>query len=368
MKRENIYKRILYGMVLCILVFGITACGGKENTDTETQQTETDANETQDLYMITVHDTKEGSLCLRSLESGQEVYYEYDMTTRFQDKYGTITSAISFTPGRVITIGKMDEDGYLTEVMISDEVWEYEKVRRFSIDEEKGIFTIADSKYSIRDKVMIFSNDKQIPFSYISKDDVLTVVGIDKKILSINVTTGHGTLSLSNTDVFQNSYLQLDTNIYALITGDMEMELPEGTYTLKVANDGWGGTKEIEIVRDETTELDLDTMKGEGKKKGLISFEIDVEDVEVYIDYELIDHTKEVELTYGTHVLQIKADGYDTWKKYLSVNSEEATLVVELTESETETTQTSTETETTTETTTETESSTETATSTESEN
>jgi len=319
---------------LCILVFGVTACGRKEHTETETQHTQTDADIVQELYMITMHDTKEESLCLSSLDTGMEHYYVYGMSTRFKDKYGNISSSIAFTPGRVVTIGEVDNDECLTEVRISDEVWEYEKVRHFSVDEEKGIFTIADTKYSIRDKVMIFSNGKQIPFSFLSEDDVLTVVGKEKKILSINVTTGHGTLELSNTDVFQDSFLQLNTDIFALITGDMDMELPEGTYTLKVANDGWGGTKEIEILRNETTKVDLETMKGEGKKKGLISFDIDVEDVEVYIDYQLIDHTKAVELTYGTHVLQIKAEGYDPWKNYLSVNSEEATLVIELTEEE----------------------------------
>ncbi len=334
MKRENIYKRILYGLLFIILLLGMTACGRKDSAQLETQQSESEAIDSQALYMITLHDTRDESLCLRELDTGVERYYTYGMLTRFKDKYGDICSSIAFIPGKVVTIGSVDKDGVLSEVKISDEVWEYEKVRKFSVDEEKGIFTIADTKYSIRDKVMIFSNGKQIPFSYLSKEDVLTVIGKEKKILSINVTTGHGTLALSNTDLFTDSFLQLDTDIFTLITGDMEMELPEGSYTLKVANDGWGGTKEIEIVRGQTTEVDLDTLKGEGKKKGRVSFEIDVDNVKVYIDQQLVDHTQAVELTYGLHVLQIKAEGYDTWKNYLSVNSEEATLVIELTEEE----------------------------------
>ena len=87
-------------------------------------------------------------------------------------------------------------------------------------------------------------------------------------------------------------------------------------------------------MRGETTEIDLDTLKGEGKKRGLITFDIEVEDVKVYVDHQLIDHTQPVELTYGIHVIKIEANGYDAWKKYLSVNSEEATISIELTESE----------------------------------
>ena len=52
------------------------------------------------------------------------------------------------------------------------------------------------------------------------------------------------------------------------------------------------------------------------------------------MDYQLIDHTQPVELVYGIHVLKIEADGYDVWKKYLSVNSDEATVIIELTKSE----------------------------------
>lgn len=308
-------------------------CANGRTEETESQQTETEAVAQDSLFMIVAHDMQEESLCVYSLATGTEHYYEYGFSTRFKDKYGNLASAVEFTEGNVITIAPRDRDGYLTEVQLSDQVWKYEKIRRFKIEEEKGVFTIADTKYSIQHKVKIFSNGKEIAFSDISKDDILTIIGMDKKVLSVVVTTGHGTLSLKNTELFEDSFLQLNTNIFAMITPDMEMEVPEGEYTLKVANDGWGGSTTIEIVRGETTEIDLDTLKGEGKKRGMISFDIDVEDVKVYVDYQLVDHTQPVELVYGIHVLKIEADGYDVWKKYLSVNSEEATVIIELTES-----------------------------------
>lgn len=334
MMKKKIQKMMLYMAVMLVALICFTGCG-QENKggDTQTEEdSQMDTAQTESLFLIVANDTLEESFTLYSLERGVEDYYEYSFTTQFRDKYGKYTSASEFTPGRVVTIGKIDRDGYLTELQLSDQVWEYEKVRRFSIDEDKGILTIADTKYSIRDKVYVLSNGERIPFSNVSEKDILTVVGMDKKIISIVVTTGHGTLSLKNTELFENSFLQLNSNIFTIITENMEMDVPEGVYTLKVANDGWGGTTEIVITRGETTVVDLDTLKGEGKKNGLISFKIDVADVEVYIDYELIDHTQATELTYGSHILEIKASGYETWKKRLYVNSEEATIVVELTE------------------------------------
>ena len=331
MRKMNLHKIILYAVVF-MMAFCLAACGDGNARDTESQQTESEKSKEDLLFLILENNTQEEALGLYSVSSGVEYYYEYGFSTMFKDKYGNYASAAEFTPGRFVTIAPRDKDGYLTEVQLSDKVWEYEKVRRFQINEEKGVFTIADTKYSIRDEVRVFSNGRECAFSDISEDDILTVVGMGKKILSVVVTTGHGTLSLKNTTLFEDSFLQLNNNIFAMITPNLEMEVPEGEYTLKVANDGWGGSTKIEIVRGETTEIDLDTLKGEGKKKGLISFEIDVEEVEVYVDYQKIDHTQPVELTYGLHVLQIEAEGYDTWKKYLSVNSEEATLIIELTE------------------------------------
>ena len=332
MRKMNLRKIILYVFTLLLLVFCVTGCGRGSEKETETESESYEKPIEEYLFVIVENDTQEESLTLYSFESGMQHYFQYGFSTRFKDKYGNLTPGSDFTEGRFVKIAPRDKDGYLTEVMLSDEVWEYEKVRRFQIDEEKGIFTIAETKYSIQDEVKIFSGGKEIDFSDISKDDILTVVGIEKKILAVVVTTGHGTLSLSNTTVFEDSFLQLNTNIFAMITPNMEMEVPEGTYTLKVANNGWGGTTTIEIIRGETTKVDLETLKGEGKKKGLITFDIDVDDVEVSVDYQVIDHTKPIELTYGTHVLEIEAEGYDKWKKFLSVNSEESTLIVELTE------------------------------------
>ncbi|MBQ6843277.1 MAG: hypothetical protein IJO60_01430 [Agathobacter sp.] len=353
MKKRTLRQIITYGMLL-LLVVSIAACGKNTQGNKGDSQTEESSQNSEiassDLFLIVENNMLEEALTLYSYSTGLEHYYDYSFSTQFKDKHGNFTPAAEFTAGRVVTIGERDREGYLKEIQLSDEVWEYKKIRRFSIDEVKGILTIADTRYSIRDKVYAFSNGNQIPLADISKEeDILTVVGKEKKILSVVVTTGHGTLALRNTTLFEGSFLQLNNDIFALISDSMEMELPEGKYTLKVANDGWGGTTEIEIVRGETIEIDLDTLKGEGKKKGIVRFEIDVENVEVFIDDVKIDHTQPVEVTYGTHILQIKAEGYDTWKKHLFVNSEDATISIELTkteEKETETEEEDTEKET----------------------
>ena len=142
------------------------------------------------------------------------------------------------------------------------------------------------------------------------------------------VTTGHGELALTNTDLFEGSFIQIGSKIFAEVTKDMTMELPAGTYTVTVANNGYGGSTELTIESGRTETLDLNTLKGAGPKFGNILFAVDVEDALIQIDGKVVDTEEAVPIQYGVHSLTVTAPGYDTFNKKLFVNSEEATIVV----------------------------------------
>lgn len=181
----------------------------------------------------------------------------------------------SFEPGLLVTIGDVDSEGILTEARISDQAWVYDNITRFSVNPDLDMLKIGDGKYRYTDDTIVFSGDKRIQMTDLSDGDTLSVVGRDKNILAVRVTTAQGTLALSNTKLFEESFLQLGTKIFAEITPDMEIQVPEGTYELRVANDGWGGSTEVTITRGETTNVDLDTLKGEGPSYGKVQFVID---------------------------------------------------------------------------------------------
>ena len=359
---KKIY-RILFLIPLCMLTFA--ACGNDNDIVTgryyhpsqdEPAQTEhsaedaavsggseeavadatEDAGENEpligtDLFLITNNDMQAQCLILKQLASGKQYMYNYSLTTRFLDKYGNFATVSSYEPGRVICVGKKDIQGRLLEAQISDRVWEYPDVTRFSVDEERGIFRIADENYSYDENLFLYSDGGMQTLSDLTDMDTLRVNGIGTKILSVSVTTGHGSLRLENTDVFDGSFIQVGKDIFSQITHNMTMELPEGTYVVAVANDGYGGSTEIEVKRGQETALDLDTLKGEGPKYGNILFAVDVEGAVLRIDGEVVDYSQPVELKYGVHALQVTADSYDAYSKKLYVNSEKATIVIGLT-------------------------------------
>lgn len=348
-------KKRLALFSLVIVSICILGCGGQKKgtvsgtnyyypqnqkeTETETENLAVMAEFDADIYMIMTVDMAKETMTLRQMSSGKQYFCHYSLTTRFLDKYGNNMSAHNFDEGRLVTVNGVDSKGRIAEIQISDDVWEYENVVRYEIDAERGVFQIADTKYSFGTSTFFVSDNRKIQASDIKEDDELRIIGMNKEILSVSVTTGHGKVALENTEIFEGSFVQIGRRIFAEITGEMELEVPEGTYTITVANKGYGGSKEITVERNKTLVIDLDELKGEGPKKGNISFYIisakdEEEDLNAVlkIDGKEVGHGEAIVLDYGIHTIHASAYGYADFAKKLFVNSAEAEITIALEE------------------------------------
>ena len=316
-----------------------TSTGGRNKLQKEEEASTEAPQRTGDekgnpFYLVLSNDSSSEILRVYNYTNGQTYQYRYSLTTSFLDKYGNLTSPGNVPAGKLVTIGELSPEDILQRVQVSDEVWEYTNIERFSIDEERTIFQIADKKYTWKDNLFVFSNEDVVSLSDIQPEDELTVVGVDKQILAVIITTGQGTLKFANTDLFEGSYAQIGKKIFAKVTKNMSMDIPEGTYKVAVAYNGWGGSRDVVIKRGKETTIDLDEIKGEGPSYGMILFQVDVEDAQIAVDEKLIDYSKPMKLQYGEHSLMVTAEGYDVWERKLYVNSEEATIRITLKDEE----------------------------------
>lgn len=344
------FKRLF--CMVCMLVLSLAACG-KQDTDDgvkkfynsmndtteavgestqsglkDSTENEKSVKKSSDILIVSDINSANETIRVYNYSTGVQYQYYYGLTTGFFDKYGNHMSVSDIHQGDVVDISGADSDGKAKRIQKSDKVWTNDAVTNFSVDKDKSVLEIGNSSYRLGERTMIFSGSDVVDTDSLTAQDKLAVVGIDKDIVSISVTTGHGTLQLSNTSLFEGSFLQLGDRIFAEITKDMSLDVPEGSYTLAVANNGWGGSTDIEIKRGETTKVNLNDLKGEGPKKSSILFEIDVQGAKIYVDGSEIDYTSPVEITYGKHTLKVTADGYDTWTRTLYVNSKEATIQI----------------------------------------
>lgn len=341
----------LGAFLLILMMFLMTSCGktegklvtGGENTAVSSEEeTEAEEDSTSDtIYIIEAMDMAEETLTLLSTSTGSIYRYPYSLTTKFLDQYGNSASWSRFVIGTAVQISNPATSGALTQVQMSDATWTYEDITRYSIDTSKNLMTIGDSNYKLLDDTVTFSNDAVSTIDTIGDSDTLRVVGLDNQIYSIVITTGHGYIKLMNTELFDGSMLQIGSKLYTRVSDGLTIEVEEGTYTVTAANNGYGGSADYTVTRNAETVINLEDLKGEGPKYCDLSFTTSVEGASVYLDGELMALGEVKQVQYGTHSLQVVAEGYESWNKTLYVNSAKAEIVLELTE-EDETTEDST--------------------------
>ena len=342
-------KHWLLALVIFTVFVALSGCGRKDDgpvsmkgyaSGVEAATEEVTQVEESSLYTVSGADTTLSTMTFLNIDTGRYEQYSYTDGTIFKDRHGSLISAASMVPGKVVTLTLRDKDLILEKVEQSADAWEMDDIGKFSYNEEDKIFTIGDTKYSYDEELQVFSGDAAIELSAVTGQDTLRIQGIDRKVLSVSVTTGHGVIQLVNTQALEDGWLSLNHKNYYKITENMQLEVPEGTYELTVAGNGYGGSTEVAVTRNEQISVDVDSIKGEDPKYCTLTFAVDVAGALMYIDGSQVDYTQPLQLQYGIHSIQITADGYDTWSKRLYVNSPEAQIEIALSGDDTGSTET----------------------------
>lgn len=355
----RIRKNSILIVAAVIAAFSLCACGtspdsgiiqrrrgtGKQNqTENLIQQEESseikEAAAESELYILRHIDMEQKTADFEKERNGRLSQYTYDTGTKFLDKYGDTKSISSFMAGEVVELQISDKEQKLKKVQLSSDVWVQEDIVNYSVDSDRHALIIGQTIYSYDPDRKIFSGDTTVGFSDLGEEDELRVIGKDKQILSVAVTKGHGYLTLANTKLFDGSFICVGEKIFQEVSSGLKIEVPEGTHLVTVANNGYGGSREVVIERDKTTSINLDELKGEGPKICKITFHVGVEGAVLLIDGKQADYSVPVELTYGIHTISVAAEGYDTISKKLVVNSKEAEIEIALTSSSESTSET----------------------------
>lgn len=300
----------------------------KQDKDSADTKEEEETQEEGKLFAITGIDTERNIMTLRDCDTMREKPYNYTGATYIRGKYGDNLTVSQISAGDLVNIKVRGET--LTNVQISDEVFSYEDLHNFTLDTEERTLTVGGSSYYFDDSILVYHDNSTISLSEISEQDTICMKGIDKQIYTIQVTSGHGTVVLENTEVFQGGYITIGNLMSMKITPQMRIEVAEGSYLLAVANDGYGGSLEITVEANRETKVNLNELKGEGPKFCQIQFKVVPENGNIYLDGEKVDTSQVVEVRYGAHRLTGKADGYADWSRILVVNSKMAEITIEL--------------------------------------
>lgn len=253
--------------------------------------------------------------------------FAYTGATVVQDKYGSPLSMPQLAAGDVVEIKYNKELEKVGELSISSDAWSYEGVTKYNLNMGNGSTSIGDEIYSVGASTKIYSDGKAIDVSQIIKNDVLTFRGKGHSIMSITVDNGHGYLDLVNDEAVLGGWIEVGQTVITQIAQDMLLVIPEGNYTIRLSAAGVEETREVTIVRNKETKLDLGDIEVPKDLSGVVMVTVTPKDAVVYIDEVKVGTTYPIRVASGIHQITATATGYDTLSQYFEVEEAGNTTV-----------------------------------------
>lgn len=322
-------KRVFRIILNFILVCLCAGCVGAPSEDPGIVTEETVKQVTKFIYsdtcIITKVNSAEQTINFQNLETGKRYTLSYDNLTFFTDKYDKGMTAAEIKSGAICDITFEREGKILKTLDISDEYFTINNIDTFKFYNNGTRMEYLGDKYDLDDNVVVCSGNDTISVMEIADNDIISAYGYDHTIYSIVLNKGHGYVSVINGDYFIDGFIEIGKDIRK-ITKDMILTVPEGEYNVTISKDGSSGVKSITVGRNQEVAIDASDIEIV-KKYGKILFDTEPDDALIYIDNERIDDiNKPVELECGIYEVMVRADGYSTISRMLSVGEGESTI------------------------------------------
>ncbi len=332
------------GVILTLLLaLMLTACTKAEGKQKSAASTEAAAEEKavapEDLKaegtaVVLSVDEEEKQVHFSSVETGEAYSFSYNGLTEFTDSYGEVKVPSQFKIGDIVDIVISTHSKILNSVQMKAGIFRIEDMEDYQIDLNRGVLSHGGNNYRISDATVVVSDGVKSSFRKIKEGDSITAAGYGHDIYTIVRGGGTGYLKIIGQESFKGGWIEVG-DIITGITDDMLIEIPEGSYKVRIAYNGFGGEKSASITRGQETVLNVSDLKGELLKTGKVIFSIEPEGIspEVSIDGEIIDEKRPVEMEYGVHTLLVEAYGYSAVKRMISVGDPNAYISIRLEES-----------------------------------
>jgi hypothetical protein len=284
--------------------------------------------DSEDTGILVGIDEDEQTITVKKVDSGEKIELNFTGATNVTDKYESVLVIKQVPIGELVNIYYSKDDSTVKKVEISPDAWEYTQVQNLTFDQTEKMIDIAGVKYRYGDSFTLISNEQEGNLLDLNSLDIVTVKGINKRICSIIVTTGHGYISLENDETFLDGWIDVGQESAKPITKDMLVVATEGNHKVTVAKDGAGGTKNVTVKRNEKTVVDVSDLKSETPKSGSLKFTITPSSASLYIDGVKQDYSELIVVDYGAHRVVVKADGHSDYSQTIVVGSSYAEIEI----------------------------------------
>lgn len=339
-------------LILVIFVLLIAGCSKKKSNvgiydDTEEATVEHQIRTV--AAVVTEIDLEHNIISFVECTSGVQTNLIYHGGVYVRNRYGDEIGINKLALGSVVNVEYYVDTAKLVGVQISDTVTMITGVTKFAADTSSGKATYKGTSCDMSSSIVAFDGDKMIDVSEINTEDQVTLYIFGGKLVAVSIEVGHGYVRLSGQDSYIGGLVEIGYDVIVPVTNDMLLAVREGMYTLRISRNGYSDSKEVKVVRDRETKVDLTDI---AIPTGTVGFTVIPEDAKITIGKKEIGGYVYSNL-YGTYTFKVEAEGYKTFKGSFKIDKPSKNLTIELVKLDEDTTEDTTEDSTDTEDTTE---------------
>lgn len=296
--------------------------------------------ESETLAVVLEVDTEVKMITVYDVEAEETKRLVYTGATSFYDGYGIQISAMQLKKGDMYRFHINVKEEWISnayeavdrrEKPQNTKVWEKTDVDYMTIDQ--GKISFRGQNYRYNDGICVMSNGKQITLGDIQPTvDIVTVRGVGQVIYEIDVTKGHGYITLKNHGDFIGGVITIGSTRVDSVYEDATYLVREGTYNVAVECGQYAGNEDITVARDVTAVFDVFEYGSGPIKKGWLTINIDPLGADLYIDGVKTAYTDGVELEYGTYRFEFSEGGYTSYNATVLIDQPKQSLSVFLIE------------------------------------
>lgn len=276
-------------------------------------------------------DKEGGRIGVYLTDTMKETSFPYDLATSVKSINDQELVMAELPFGSILNLELNDETGILSKVTVSKEAWDYKGVRNLQIDEVLSKMQIGESNFMYDAGLTVISGKDNVSLRNIdTSKDILEVRGIGEKILSINITTGHGVLDFTDYDDFLGGTVEIGYDVFDDVSDNMKYVLREGKYKVVMKNGKLSVNKVVDIKRDRTEVLRLSDFTKEMSKSSKVTFNLSPSNSAIYIDGREVDTDKKLELDYGEYLVRVTAEGYVGWERVVTISKPKTVMSIAL--------------------------------------
>lgn len=260
--------------------------------------------------------------------------YQYSGGTEILSQNSVDKSMSQVEPGQVYQYVTGSGSQMLTRMQEASDIQQLQEAS-VTVDAEKKQITVnGDTTYAYTDNLVVLSDGESIePLEILDSDQVI-FRGVKGLAYSLVVTKGHGYIKPTGYKDFLGGTLTVEGEAIVPVSKEMLLMVPEGQQKMSMVNGDLTGEVEVQVKRGQVTKVDMKKYQSQMPDTARVTFEIQPQGAELYVNGSLTDYSKKVPLKYGNHSIKVVLEGYNDYSGVVTIKDAGPTIRINLAEQE----------------------------------